>query len=112
MLVLVLSGSTEFPEVSKPVLNCGFDLAFLPLFTETPLPTPFERLRLMMIPGNGPGLPSGSSIWPGNSAWVTSLSPDDVESPVCGDEVPLRAIVEVTGAEASGDAATKAIVAA
>jgi len=93
-------------------LNVGFDFAFLPLITETPWPTPFERLRLTMIPGYGPGLPSGSSICPGNSAWVTSVSPDDVESPVCGDDVPLRAMCRMAEPPLCAAALTEVVMVA
>ena len=56
---------------SKPVSNCGFDFAFLPLLTETPLPVPWEMLRLTMVPPNASG-PSSSSDSPANSSSVTS----------------------------------------
>src|SRR6266704_282716 len=77
------------------MLNCRCDLAFGPLGTQAPLPVPLERLRLTIIPGNGPGDPSGSSICPGNSAYVTSAPPAGVYSPVCGDDVPLKKIDRV-----------------
>ena len=77
--------------------NCGCDLAFLPLFTDTPLPVPWERLRLTIVPGYGPGLASV----PASPANSTPRPPSDaVNGPVWGAPVPESGTSCVPPAEA------------
>src|SRR5262245_52452990 len=65
-------------------MNVGFDLAFLPLFTDALWPGPFERLRSMMFPAYASAVSSSPAL--GISR--VSAEPEGVKSPVCGDPVP------------------------
>src|SRR2546421_201550 len=67
------------------MLNCGFDLAFLPVVDATPTAAPPEdRLRSMMLPAYGSGESSFST--PANSS--PALPSHGVKGPVCGPPVP------------------------
>src|SRR5690349_966637 len=71
------------------MLNCGSDLAFLPLLAEGAL-FPGGRFRAARVPEKGAG-PASSAGSPANSSWLAPLASDEGTSPLSRELVPASA---------------------